>query len=93
MFGGWSLLAKFIAAGVMLLLLSGGGCLMVSKIKGCVRAEDTAAVVEKTAEKNQAVKEADQKSDQEIQEMTNEELIEYSHTGILPERLRRAHRP
>jgi len=86
MFSG--LMAKVIAGAVIFLLLGGSGIYAVSKIKGCVRAEDKAATLEKTVEKTQAVKEADEKSEQDLEEMTNEEILEYSHTGVLPERLR-----
>jgi hypothetical protein len=88
MFSGWSLVAKIIATGVTILLLSGGGCLAISKIKGCVRAEDKAATLEKAAEKNQEVQNADEASKKQLEGMTDEELAEYARTGVMPERLR-----
>ena len=90
MFGSMSLVGKAISLGLMLILLSGGGYFVVAKIKGCVRAEDRAATLEKAREQTQEIQNADQKSQQNLREMTDEELAEFGRTGVLPERLRRA---
>jgi len=83
---------KLICYAVLALSILGGlgwaGC----RVKGCVMAEHKAAVLEKAQKMNQKVQDADQKSKENIQEMTHEELLEFGRTGVLSERLRK-HRP
>jgi hypothetical protein len=78
LFGGPA--SKLIGGALVVLLLGGGLLWAVNGIKGCVRAQDKAAVLEKATEKTQEVQDEKAEIQRETEQLSDQGLADSFHS-------------
>jgi hypothetical protein len=77
-FGG--LVGKLVGGALVAVLVGGGLLWAVNGIKGCVRAQDKAAVLEKAAEKTQEVQDEKAEIQRETEQLSDQGLADSFHS-------------